>query len=103
MSSEQAILTKLDNGLRVVTHRTPGASSVEITVKVMAGARDEVVGNYPRGTAHFLEHMLGCGSEKYPGFTRRLIEDGAGAYNVAVEHPYTTCDVTVKPAQLTFQ
>lgn len=56
--------TKLDNGLNVVTvpYNSPGIASFYIVVNV--GSRDEVEEG-KTGFAHFFEHMMFRGTEKY--------------------------------------
>ncbi len=97
MSREKCRLTVLDDGLRVVTHRVQDAPSADITIGIMAGARDEVDGDYPRGTAHCLEHNFAYGSEKYPTRVRPLIEgdDGNGEFNLATQLSFTNCHARV--------
>jgi predicted Zn-dependent peptidase len=52
----------LPNGLRVLVHEMPYASSVTVEIKVKAGSRYEPI----PGISHFLEHMIGEGSKNYP-------------------------------------
>lgn len=48
--------SRLDNGIRVVTERMPGARSVSLGVWVGVGGRDEPA--ELAGASHFLEHLL---------------------------------------------
>ena len=48
-------ITKLDNGLRVVTQNMPGLETVSMGIWNAVGGRDEVEAN--NGVAHLLEHM----------------------------------------------
>ncbi len=57
-------ITKLDNGIHVLTRLDTGSPKVSVACHVQAGAWDEVVGNFPRGTAHLLEHVLPRGPGK---------------------------------------
>jgi predicted Zn-dependent peptidase len=106
MSREGAILTQLNNGLRVVTHRVPKARAAEITVCTLAGARDEVTGGFPRGTLHWLEHGFCYGSQQYPLPPRRLIRkikgfrspSVGGRFNIAAGLAFTTCYARVPRA-----
>ena len=55
--------TKLDNGLRIITHRMPKMQSVALGIWLKVGGRYETAGN--KGISHFLEHLLFKGSKKY--------------------------------------
>ena len=48
-------ITKLDNGLRVVTQNMPGLETVSMGIWNAVGGRDEVEAN--NGVALLLEHM----------------------------------------------
>jgi zinc protease len=71
---------KLDNGLNVVTvpYDSPGLASFYIVVRV--GSRDEVEAG-KTGFAHFFEHMMFRGTEKYPQqrYQETLKSTGASA------------------------
>lgn len=56
--------TTLPNGLRLITVPMPSAHSVSVSVFLKAGSRleEEPV----NGLAHFLEHMVFKGTQKYP-------------------------------------
>ena len=49
-------VTKLDNGIRVITDHMPTVESVSLGVWVRAGARCET--QDINGVAHLLEHMM---------------------------------------------
>lgn len=72
--------TELDNGLNVVTvpYNSPGLVSFYIVVRV--GSREEVEAG-KTGFAHFFEHMMFRGTDKYPKslYGDVLKETGAGA------------------------
>ena len=57
-------LSKLKNGVRVLTVPMPSLESAAITVWVKTGSRYEE--EKIRGISHFLEHMVFKGSPKYP-------------------------------------
>ena len=57
-------LHTLSNGFRIVTENMPGLQSASLGIWVMAGGRDERPEQ--NGIAHFLEHMLFLGTDKYP-------------------------------------
>lgn len=67
MSVETA---RLDNGLRVVTHRMPELETVSLGLWVHAGTRSE--GPEEHGISHFLEHMAFKGT---PSRTARQIAE----------------------------
>lgn len=56
--------TTLPNGLRVITVPMPSMESATVEVFVRAGTRNERKG--VNGLAHFLEHMVFKGTNKYP-------------------------------------
>ena len=57
-----ALVTTLDNGLRVATDRMPGYRTAAVAVHVQVGGRHEQV--HQNGIAHFLEHMAFKGTER---------------------------------------
>jgi len=58
--------TTLDNGLPLVQLRMPGTRAVTVLVAFDAGARTERPEE--NGMAHFLEHLVFKGGEKYPSY-----------------------------------
>lgn len=73
-------ITKLNNGLRVVTYNMADMKSVAIGIWVKAGGRYET--EEYKGISHYLEHLLFKGTKKYS--CRRLkesIEGVGGALN----------------------
>ncbi|MDR0901528.1 MAG: insulinase family protein, partial [Opitutaceae bacterium] len=79
----------LGNGLRVLLVSDPRLNKSAASVSVGAGSLDDPEGR--DGLAHFLEHMLFLGTEKYPeaGRYQRFIDANAGAWNA-----YTAGSVT---------
>ncbi|WP_339649322.1 insulinase family protein [uncultured Marinobacter sp.] len=72
---------ELDNGLRVVLASDPAADKAAASMNVAVGS-----GNDPKdreGLAHFLEHMLFLGTEKYPdpGEYQQFIRSHGGSHN----------------------
>lgn len=69
---------RLDNGLNVVTvpFDSPGTAAFYIVVRV--GARDEVE-NGVTGFAHFFEHMMFRGTDKYPPDEYQAVLKATGA------------------------
>jgi len=55
-------ITKISNGLRIVTEEIPYLRSASVGVWVLAGSRHEA--DRDSGIAHFTEHMLFKGTEK---------------------------------------
>ena len=55
-------LTRLDNGLRVVSHTMDAVETVSVGVFVAAGTRNEPA--EINGVAHLLEHMAFKGTER---------------------------------------
>ena len=73
-------ITKLDNGLRVVTQNMPGLETVSMGIWNAVGGRDEVEAN--NGVAHLLEHMAFKGTlTKNSLQIAETIEDVGGDIN----------------------
>lgn len=64
LSSRQTAKLQLNNGIKVLLISDPGADQSAATVCVNAGSWDDPE-EFP-GMAHFCEHMLFMGTEKYP-------------------------------------
>jgi len=79
----------LDNGLKVILIPMPGSGLASYYSVVRTGSRDEVEAGHT-GFAHFFEHMMFRGTEKYPADVRERIVTGMGANTNA----YTTDDFT---------
>jgi len=82
-------ITRLPNGINVVTHHMPHLETVALGIWVKAGARDERADE--NGIAHFLEHMA------FKGTPRRSardiaeeIESAGGEINAATGMETTT-------------
>jgi zinc protease len=86
----------LDNGLRVILIPMPSEGLVTYWSVVRTGARDEVEEGVT-GFAHFFEHMMFRGSEKYPQEIYEKIVTAMGADTNA----YTTDDLTAYHLTLT--
>jgi len=80
--------TTLDNGLPLYRIPIPGARSLTILVAFDAGARSERPEE--NGMAHFLEHLVFKGGERYP--TYREVNQAAEAIG-AVLNAYTSHDL----------
>ncbi len=81
---------ELDNGLTVVVVPMPSAGLVSVRTAVRTGSRDEYERGHS-GFAHFFEHMMFRGTEKYPQKVYSEIVTRMGADTNA----YTSSDLTV--------
>jgi predicted Zn-dependent peptidase len=80
--------TTISNGLPLYRVQTEGSRSVTLLVAFDAGARSERPEE--NGMAHFLEHLVFKGGEKYP--TYRDVNEGAESIG-AVLNAYTSHDL----------
>ena len=80
---------ELDNGLRVIIVRTDNPDIVSIQIPVQTGARNEVEPG-KSGFAHFFEHMMFRGTERYSSTEYTAVLKKAGALSNA----YTSDDYT---------
>ncbi len=79
----------LENGLRVLLCSDPNLVSASAAVAVDAGYYDDPVSR--PGLAHYVEHLLFLGSEKYPGdsdFTRTVTAHG-GDFSAETKSDHT--------------
>lgn len=83
------LMRDLDNGLRVIVVRTDYPDIVTIQIPVQTGSRNEIEPG-KTGFAHFFEHMMFRGTEKYPTAVYKDILKKAGAD----QNAYTTDDYT---------
>ncbi len=83
------LMRDLDNGLRVVVVPTDYPDIVSLQIPVQTGSRNEVEPG-KSGFAHFFEHMMFRGTEKYPAEQYLEILKNAGAD----QNAYTTDDYT---------
>ena len=83
-------LTKLSNGVRVVTAHMPGSYSATVSIFAEVGSRYEDFG-VNGGVSHFLEHLLFKGTKRWPS-TKAISEqiDAVGGWNNA----YTSAELT---------
>ncbi len=82
-------ITKLKNGLHVLTHNMPHLESVALGIWVKAGARDEMA--HENGVAHFLEHMAFKGTKRRSAQDiAEEIESAGGEINAATGMETTT-------------
>ncbi|GAB4222879.1 MAG: pitrilysin family protein [Acidobacteriota bacterium] len=89
-----------DNGLRVVVLPTPSRGLVSLWTIVRAGSRDEAEDGLG-GFAHFFEHMMFRGSERFPAdvYNREMTRLGADV-NAFTSTDLTAYHVTLLPADL---
>src|SRR5688572_4539109 len=78
----QAVEKTLPNGLKVVVVPTPFPNLVSLYINVQTGSRNEVEPG-KSGFAHFFEHMMFRGTEKFPNDKYQEILTKAGASNNA--------------------
>ncbi|MBT8078723.1 MAG: insulinase family protein [Gammaproteobacteria bacterium] len=83
------LMRDLDNGLRVIVVPTDYPDIFTIQIPVQTGSRNEVEPG-KSGFAHFFEHMMFRGTEKYPAEVYSDILKKAGAD----QNAYTTDDYT---------
>jgi len=81
-------VSRLGNGLELALVRSPQAPLVTSALFYRVGARDEAPGL--GGLAHFLEHLMFKGSERYgPGEIDRRTQALGGANNAFTNHDLT--------------
>ncbi len=83
------LMRDLDNGLRVIVVPTDYPDIVTIQIPVQTGSRNEVEEG-KTGFAHFFEHMMFRGTDKYPTDVYKNILKNAGAD----QNAYTSADFT---------
>ncbi|MEM7763920.1 MAG: pitrilysin family protein [Pseudomonadota bacterium] len=83
------LMRELDNGLKVIIVKTDFPDVVTIQIPVQTGSRNEVEPG-KSGFAHFFEHMMFRGTERFPAAQYNTILQNAGAD----QNAYTTDDFT---------
>lgn len=82
-------ITRLNNGIHVVTHHMPHLETAALGIWVKAGARDERAEE--NGIAHFLEHMAFKGTPRRSALAiAEEIESAGGEINAATGMETTT-------------
>lgn len=85
---------KLPNGAKLVVNRREDTEAVALHVWFRVGSVYEDY--HQKGMAHFLEHMLFNGSEKYPyGQMDYIVESLGGNLNAGTSKEYTFYHVTI--------
>jgi predicted Zn-dependent peptidase len=84
------------NGLPVHSIAVPGTRALTVLVAFDAGARNERVAE--NGMAHFLEHLVFKGGEKYPTYTdiNETAERMGGMLNAYTSHDLVAFHITVR-------
>ena len=94
VSGEEVYMSKLENGIRVITESMPGVRSIAIGILVEASPHDE-----PReqnGLAHLTEHLLFQGtSNRDATKIARLMDVGGGNMGAFTTRDYTCFYATV--------
>jgi zinc protease len=88
---------RLGNGMQVVTVRWPSPGIVSYYTLVRVGSRDEVEPGHS-GFAHFFEHMMFRGTERFPQDAYDAALQGVGADNNAFTTNDYTCYTITGPA-----
>jgi len=88
---------RLDNGLRIISHRMPDMQSVALGIWIKAGGRYE--SEKFKGISHFLEHLLFKGSKKYS--CRKIKEsiEGVGGSLNGFTSEEMTCYLVKMPSR----
>lgn len=92
---------KLENGLRVLLVSDPGTDKAAAAMDVAVGSADDP--KEYQGLAHFLEHMLFLGTERFPeaGAYQRFISEHGGHHNAFTSLENTNYFFDVTPEHLT--
>jgi predicted Zn-dependent peptidase len=86
--------TVLGSGVRIVSERVLHVHSVSIGIWIRSGSRHEHKAE--SGIAHFIEHMLFKGTQKYSaGEIARMIDSVGGVFNAFTSKEYTCFYVKV--------
>ncbi|MBV0932718.1 insulinase family protein [Marinobacterium weihaiense] len=91
---------QLDNGLRAVLVSNPGADKAAVSLNVEVGSNANPASR--PGLAHFLEHMLFLGTEKYPEADsyQQFISSHGGSHNAFTAYENTNYFFDVKASAL---
>lgn len=89
--------TVLNNGLRVITNFMPERQSVALGVWIKVGGRYETREN--KGIAHFLEHLVFKGSQKFSSRKIKESIEGVGGHLNGFTSEELTCYLVKLPAK----
>ncbi|GFR28413.1 uncharacterized zinc protease RF_0338 [Trichonephila clavata] len=82
-------VTKLDNGLRIITEQVRDVDSVALSIRVGVGSRAESANQ--NGISHFLEHMAFKGTKTRTAFEiAKAFDDIGGVFNASTGRESTT-------------
>lgn len=92
--------TTLANGLRVLLISDPAADKAAASLDVHVGSSDDPLDR--AGLAHFLEHMLFLGTEKYPDASeyQAFISENGGGHNAYTSAEHTNYFFDVNASKL---
>jgi predicted Zn-dependent peptidase len=88
-SIDEVDISRLSNGIRVITEGIPSSKSVAVGVWVGVGSRDEEKKYH--GCSHFLEHLLFKGTESRSAKEISTLVEGRGGYLNAFTDRDMTC------------
>lgn len=90
----------LDNGLRVLVISDPKADKAAASMEVGVGSGDDP--EYSQGLAHFLEHMLFLGTDRFPqaGEYQAYISRHGGNHNAFTAHDRTNYFFDIEQSKL---
>jgi predicted Zn-dependent peptidase len=93
-------ISRLPNGLRVVTSILPNLESATLTIWVKAGSRLET--DRIAGISHFLEHMVFKGSQSRPSAREiaEAVDAIGGEFNAATSKEWTNFYIKARSANL---
>lgn len=93
-------IIELENGLQAVLVSEPNARRAAVALDVGVGSAQDPTGR--QGLAHFLEHMLFLGTEKYPdsGAYQGFINSHGGSHNAYTSFEHTNYFFDVDAAYL---
>ncbi len=91
---------ELDNGLKVMLISDPDADFSAASLDVYVGSSNDPEDR--QGLAHFLEHMLFLGTEKYPEADAydKFLKDNGGRHNAYTSLQHTNYYFDIKPESL---
>ncbi|QOD37858.1 M16 family metallopeptidase [Candidatus Wolbachia massiliensis] len=82
-------ITKLDNGLRIITEQVHDVDSVALNIRVGVGSRAESANQ--NGISHFLEHMAFKGTKTRTAFEiAKAFDDIGGVFNACTGRESTS-------------
>ena len=93
--------TILENGIRIVTEKTPGHRSISMGILIDAGLFDEAPEQ--SGLAHLVEHALFCGtSSRSAAQIARLMDEAGGHLGAFTARDFTCYAATVLDDYFTY-